>query len=150
MRCWASGVAVVTVFHEGIPHGMTVNSFNSISLEPPIIAVTMTSNARTCRFALASGFLGVNILAYNQKELADRFSGRVGDVHNRFLQVAYHLGEYSIPVLEGALACMQCRITITHPLSQSTLILAEVLKIDEIHAGEPLIYFNRTYHPLGG
>ncbi len=120
MRQWTSGVTVVTTTYRTMPHGMTVNSFSSISLDPPAIAVSMTTSTRTCKYVLASGYFGVHILSQNQQHLADLFSGRGVDESNRFSHVAHAFGIHEIPQLNESMALLQCRVMYTHPLKNST------------------------------
>lgn len=150
MRQWTSGVTVVTTLHQGMPHGMTVNSFTSISLDPPMIAVSMTTTTRTCRYLLASGYFGVHILEQNQQNLADIFSGRGMDESNRFSTVGYFPGIHDIPLLDEPMALLQCRVMNTHPLKNSTIILGEVLAVHVNPEKHPLVYHQRRYHKLGG
>ncbi len=150
MRQWTSGVTVVTTTYRTMPHGMTVNSFSSISLDPPAIAVSMTTSTRTCKYVLASGYFGVHILSQNQQHLADLFSGRGVDESNRFSHVAHAFGIHEVPQLNESMALLQCRVMYTHPLKNSTIILGEVLDVQIHPEKHPLIYHQRMYHKLGG
>ena len=84
MRAWTTGVAVVTATHNGHRYGMTVNSFTSISLEPPLVSVTLKHLTHTHDLVEKSGEFAVTILASDQKDLSDRFAGKISDITDRF------------------------------------------------------------------
>ncbi|MGZ9223072.1 MAG: flavin reductase family protein, partial [Anaerolineales bacterium] len=84
MRAWTSGVAIVTSIYEGQQYGMTVNSFTSISLQPPLISVTLKRLTHTHDLVEKSGLFSVTILTAAQKELSDRFAGKMPGITNRF------------------------------------------------------------------
>ena len=77
MRHWTTGVTIVTSIRNGQHHGMTVNSFTSLSINPALITVTLANTTRTHRFVLTSGVFGVTILSIDQQELAYRFAGKI-------------------------------------------------------------------------
>jgi flavin reductase (DIM6/NTAB) family NADH-FMN oxidoreductase RutF len=84
MRTWTTGVAVITAIHDGQKYGMTVNSFTSVSLEPPLIGITLKQLTHTHELAVKSGEFSITILSADQKELADRFAGKIADIKDRF------------------------------------------------------------------
>jgi flavin reductase (DIM6/NTAB) family NADH-FMN oxidoreductase RutF len=78
MRHWVAGVTVVTSIGQGIQHGMTVSSFTSISLIPPMILVSLERATRTYELVTQSGIFGVSILRLEQQLISERFAGRIG------------------------------------------------------------------------
>src|SRR6266498_3878024 len=84
MRAWTTGVAIVTSTYEGQQYGMTVNSFTSISLEPPLVSVTLKQLTHTHDLVVQSGMFAVTILTKEQKELSERFAGKLPNITNRF------------------------------------------------------------------
>jgi flavin reductase (DIM6/NTAB) family NADH-FMN oxidoreductase RutF len=84
MRAWTTGVAVVTATYDGQRYGMTVNSFTSISLEPPLISVTLKQLTHTHDLLVKSNEFAVTILSSYQKELSDRFAGKMPFFQDRF------------------------------------------------------------------
>lgn len=149
MRLWASGVAVLTARHGENAHGMTVNSFTSISLEPPWVSVSLQKGTRTRDLVLASGFFGVTILAADQQEISDRFAGRVPEEGDRLAGLKTQTLVSGAPLLEGGLAWLDCRVVQTVDASGSTLVIAQVLATRVLQPqGKPLIYFNRSYRTL--
>lgn len=148
MRHWAAGVAVVTSAYQGQRHGMTVNSFTSLSLDPAYISVTLANQTRTHRLVSQSGILGVTILHQDQKELADRFAGKVLQEIDRFEGLPTFNLVSEVPLIEGGIAHLDCRVIHQYGMENSTLFVGEVLAARSCEDFTPLIYFNRTYHRL--
>lgn len=148
MRNWVSGVAIVTSSYKGINHGMTVNSFTSVSLVPPLIVVTLANQTRTCKLIQQSRKLGITILSENQKEISDRFAGKVSEDEDRFsgLNVLHMKSE--ILFLADGLGWLDCIVWKDIDLGASTLFIAEVMNV-ELNFGDPLLYHNQDYYRLG-
>jgi flavin reductase (DIM6/NTAB) family NADH-FMN oxidoreductase RutF len=141
---FASGVTVVTTAHDGHLYGMTVSSFASLSLKPPLILICV-ENALTTRTAISeSGQFAVNILEKRQEHLSRRFATRDND---KFVGVAWHSSRFGLPVLEGALAVIECQLRDTFSGGDHTIFVGEVLDA-EIGQGSPLLYYRRGYHEL--
>jgi flavin reductase (DIM6/NTAB) family NADH-FMN oxidoreductase RutF len=83
-RAWTTGVAVITAVHDGQRYGMTVNSLASISLEPPVVSVTLRQTTHTHDLVAKFGEFSVTILAADQAGISDRFAGKIPDVIDRF------------------------------------------------------------------
>jgi len=148
MRRWVTGVSIVTAEHNGHHHGATVNSLTSISIEPPIIAVTLAKGTRIHQMVLASGLFGVTLLAKTQQPISEIFSGKVADVQDRFEGLAYHVIFQQVPVLNGGLAALGCRVVHQYEMPNSTLFAGEVLAAELGEAQPPLVYVNRGYTGL--
>jgi flavin reductase (DIM6/NTAB) family NADH-FMN oxidoreductase RutF len=149
MRHWTTGVSVVTSQFEGHRHGMTVNSFTSISLDPPHVVVTLANRTRTCALVRQSGTFSVNILRDSQQEISDRFAGRIPEDNDRFHGLEVLTSANGLTLLTGCLAGLDCKVIHTYEMPDSTLFVGEVLEVllakDE---GEPLLYHNRSYRRL--
>ncbi len=149
MRLWTTGVAVLTARHGETAHGMTVNSFASIALEPPWVSVSLQKGTRTRELVLASGFFAVTILSADQREISERFAGRIPEEGNRLAGLATQTLLTGVPLLEGGLAWLDCRVVHTFDAAQSTLFIGEVLATRILQPeGKPLVYFNRHYRSL--
>jgi flavin reductase (DIM6/NTAB) family NADH-FMN oxidoreductase RutF len=148
MRHWTTGVTIVTSIRNGQHHGMTVNSFTSLSINPALITVTLANTTRTHRLVLTSGVFGVTILSIDQQELADRFAGRIPEEEDRFKAVEFFTLVTGAPLIVGGLAHLDCHVTQTVILPESTLFIGEVLAGQRIEDNRPLVYFNRSYHRL--
>ena len=148
MRAWTTGVAVVTAQHNGQRYGMTVNSFTSISLDPPLISVALKHLTHTHELVEKSGEFGVTILASHQKELSDRFAGRSPEIHDRFDGVATETLLIDAPLIRGGIACFNCKVMNSIPVGENTLFVAEVTAVRGEGEGYPLVYHNRVYWQL--
>jgi flavin reductase (DIM6/NTAB) family NADH-FMN oxidoreductase RutF len=152
MRRWVTGVTVVTTQYEGVRHGMTVNSFTSISLEPPLILVSLERTTRTHKMVKASGYFGVTILSENQQKISDCFAGRHTEHQDRFEGLTTLSIKSGIPFISGGLAFFDCRVVSTYDAGTHTLFIAEVLAVaagqDSHDKSKPLIYYNRDYREL--
>jgi flavin reductase (DIM6/NTAB) family NADH-FMN oxidoreductase RutF len=148
MRTWTTGVAVITAMHDGQQYGMTVNSFSSVSLEPPLIAVTLKQLTHTHELVVKSGEFSLTILSSDQKELADRFAGKIPDIKDRFAGVLTERLVLDAPLLKGGIAYFNCRVENSVPIGENTFFLAEVIAASDQGKGEPLVYHNRVYWKL--
>jgi flavin reductase (DIM6/NTAB) family NADH-FMN oxidoreductase RutF len=146
MRRWASGVAVVTSCHDGQMHGMTVNSFSSLSLDPPRVAVTMANGTRSQQMVALSGVFAVTVLSASQQALADRFSGKTMKESDRFAGLDVFTMQTGAPMLTDGLAYLDCRVVQAVAMDHSTLFIGQVLDARRAEELDPLVYFNREYH----
>ena len=148
MRAWTTGVAVVTATHEGQRYGMTVNSFTSISLEPPLISVTLKRLTHTYELVEKSGEFAITILSADQGDLSDRFAGKISDITDRFENVETSKMLIDAPLLKGGMAFFNCRVVNSIPVGENTLFIAEVIAARGGGEGGPLVYHNRVYWKL--
>lgn len=148
MRQWTTGVTLVTSHDRGHPHGMTVTSFTSVSLQPPIILVSLEKSSRTHGMVQKEAAFVVAVLAQDQRDLADRFAGRVPDSDDRFAGVDYHPAASGAPIPLGSLAYLDCRVAGTYSAGTHTLFLGEVIAGEVLREGPPLLYYNRDYRML--
>ncbi len=148
MRHWPAGVTIVTSQYGSDRHGMTVNSFTSVSLAPPVVSVTLANDTRTCKMLLASGILGITILNEDQAELSERFAGHIPEEGNRFLGLEPFVLTTGAPFLAGGSAFLDCRVRMVHPLDTSTLFLLDVIAAQSSSQYRPLVYFNRGYQKM--
>ena len=148
MRAWSAGVTVVTAAYEGIKHGMTVNSFTSISLNPALITVSLQQNTRTHELVSKSKAFGLTILSTEQTRLSNLFAGRIPGVEDRFADLQTETLVTGSPLIVGGLSWMDCRVVQTFDAGMNTLFIAEVVAARGNGSGEPLIYHNRVYWKL--
>jgi flavin reductase (DIM6/NTAB) family NADH-FMN oxidoreductase RutF len=145
MRAWTTGVAVVTASHDGQQYGMTVNSFTSISLEPPLIAVALKQLTHTHDLVVKSNEFSVTILSAGQQELSDRFAGKMPNIHDRFENLQTETLVIQAPLIKGGMAYFNCRVVNAIPIGENTLFVAEVIAARGEGQGDPLVYHNRVY-----
>lgn len=148
MRRWATGVTLVTAQHNNIQHGMTVSSFTSVSLKPPLVLVSLEQNAKTTRLIHASGAFGVSILGEDQHLISERFAGRLPEINNRFDGLEFFILKTGAPLLAAGLANLDCRIVSAIDAGTHTLFLGEVVDLRIGSNTKPLIYYERGYHTL--
>lgn len=150
MRNWASGVAVVTSTLDGSMHGMTVNSLHSVSLDPPMVIVTLAKKTRTHEMVCTSGIFGISILSEEQQWISERFAGKSSAEENRFSGVPVFYLETGVPLIEGSIAWLECTVRQQTVLPHSTMFLGEVNNSVCCGNTSPLVYLNRTYHSIKG
>jgi flavin reductase (DIM6/NTAB) family NADH-FMN oxidoreductase RutF len=107
---FATGITVVTVRDGDGVRGMTANSFTSVSLDPPLVLVSVDLRNRTHQLIEESGRFAVNVLSQQHRDWSDRFAGRHGDLQGQFDDVPHRLTDCGLPLFEGALASFVCRL----------------------------------------
>jgi flavin reductase (DIM6/NTAB) family NADH-FMN oxidoreductase RutF len=143
---FTTGITVVTVLDNlGRPHGMTVNSFSSVSLDPPLVLVSIDLRNAILGHFISSSWFAINILAEHQEHLSRRFSSPSED---RFVDVNWHAGVSGTPILEGTLAHLECSVVRTFEAGDHTLLIGEVRQAGYVE-GKPLVYFDSGYKGLG-
>jgi len=147
LRTWTTGVAIIMAADENSPYGMTVNSLNSVSIEPPVISVVLQTKTHIYSLVTKTQTFGITILRADQRELSERFAGHVHK-QDRMDGVATQTLSTGAPFLTEGLALLDCRIIHTHSAGENILILGEVVDARIHTADEPLVYHNRGYHRL--
>ena len=140
-----SGVTVVTTLsNDNRPAGITVSAFSSVSLEPPMVLVCIDKRASLHNHLSEGSHFAVNILADHQQEISQRFAARD---ENRFEGARYRCGVNGAPLLEGALAYIECRVVHVYPGGDHTIIVGEV-ESTSVADHKPLAYFRGNYGGL--
>jgi len=146
MRHVPTGVTVVTTLKEGEPRGITVNAFASVSLDPPSLLICINREARSYLFISTSRVFCVNVLAGDQRRLAEHFSGKVREL--QFADIEYVVDATGAPVLSGAIAHFDCEVSQEHQIGSHSILIGRVLSCSA-RAGSPLGYFNGGFHDFG-
>lgn len=142
---FASGVTVVTARDaSGKLHGITVSAFCSVSLDPPLILVCIDKNTGSHYALTETDSFVVNILREDQQYLSDRFASYLPD---KFEAVSYSLGIGDLPILEDALANLECRLVNSHDGGDHTIFVGQIERAT-IGDGKPLVYFHGNYRKL--
>ncbi|MQB00750.1 MAG: flavin reductase [Actinobacteria bacterium] len=143
-RRFASGVTLVTVATGDIPHGMTASAFSSVSLEPPVVLVCLEKTSQTRAMVTEAGTFVVNVLAADQEHIAREFSlpGM-----KSFTDHIHREGIDGAPVIDGAIAWFECRVTDVVDGGDHDVFLGNVIDCGA-HPGEPLLYYDRKYRSL--
>jgi len=143
---FATGVAVITARAEDdAVVGMTMSSFNSVSLDPPLVLFSVARSAHSLPAMLAARAYGVNVLGRDQEHLSNRFSKALQD---KWANVDHTLGHGETPLLTGALAHFQCVPYAHHDGGDHVIFLARVLRFAHADVGAPLIFYRGRYHGL--
>lgn len=142
---FASSVTVVTVKTEDqMHHGMTVSAFSSLSLDPPLVLVCIDKSASLHSDLKEGRCFAVNILSEEQETVSRRFASRAGD---RFDGIGYKVGVTGAPLLDGALAHLECRVKLVYPGGDHTIFVGEV-EATTVAEGRPLAYYRGGYARL--
>jgi flavin reductase (DIM6/NTAB) family NADH-FMN oxidoreductase RutF len=149
MACFATGVTVITVDQDGEVHGMTANAFTAVSLDPLLVLVCVDHRARTHAHLHSRKRFGVNVLRSDQQAISEYYA-RSTETHQRAESAGARFGRtpHGTPVLEGALAYLECRLHSTQAAGDHTIFIAEVEQV-EVREGEPLLYFRSQYRDIG-
>ena len=143
LGCFATGVTVVTApVEHGDPVGMTVSSFNSVSLDPPLVLFSIARTAHSLGALENAGAYAVNVLASDQADLSNRFA-RAGEL--KWAGVPHHRGWGDAPILEGALASFECEPFAVYEGGDHLVFLGRVMRHQSDPDGSPLVYFRGGY-----
>ena len=140
---WASGVTVITTLRERVPHGMTASSFSSLSLDPPLVLVSVDQSARLHQMLPETGRYGVSILAQGQDFLSTHFAGRPNDR----LQIPWIEAE-GLPFIDGALAHLACDVFSAIPAGDHIIYVGRITHAQVWSDREPLLYHSGKYCSL--
>ena len=141
---FASGVTIVTTEHGGRPYGMTVASFASLSLRPPLVLVCVEKTVKSHDAIAAAGKFAVSILGAGQADVSNRFASRVED---KFEGIAVSRGTTGVPLINGALTTIECEIRDQLPGGDHSIFVGEVVAVTT-GEGAPLVYFRSGYRNL--
>jgi flavin reductase (DIM6/NTAB) family NADH-FMN oxidoreductase RutF len=142
---FATGVAIASVLDEnGAPHGLTVSSFTSVSLDPPLILICLGHAVASIELFRAAGHFGINILGEDQRPLSELFARKGQD---RFDGLEWRRGVSGVPLLKGVLATMECAVRRQVTAGDHDILIGEMV---HAHTGEgaPLIHYASRYRRL--
>jgi flavin reductase (DIM6/NTAB) family NADH-FMN oxidoreductase RutF len=148
MGCFATGVTVITVDQDGEVHGMTANAFTSVSLDPMLVLVCVDYRARTHAHLHARKRFGVNVLCSDQQAISEYYA-RSSETHQHAEEAGAHFDRTAqgTPVLQGALAYLECSLQRAENAGDHTIFIAEVEEV-VVREGEPLLYFQGKYRGI--
>lgn len=148
MGHFVTGVTVVSTFDDaGRPAGITINALSSVSLDPPLVVVALDRGRFMTPIVHAAGRFAVSILGEHQQALSDCFAGApVEPGREAFCGAAWSPGESGLPILDGAIASLECLVVGTYPVGDHDLFIGrvEALANDQQHP-QPLLYYRRRY-----
>ena len=146
LGCFATGVTVITCLQgDGTPAGLTVNSFTSVSLEPPLLLVCLHKMAASAPALTAAEYFAINVLQTGQQPASIRFSTRAED---RFGSTPWACGEAGAPILEESLCVFECERYAVYDGGDHDILVGKVVKASFDAALDPLLYFRGRYRRL--
>lgn len=137
-----TGVAVVTAVHEGVPAGLTVGSFTSVSLDPPLVAFTVIREARSWPRIESAGAFCVNVLAADQEPLCRLFSSRETA---KFRDLSWRPATSGAPILDDVLAWIDCDTERVLEAGDHHLVIGRVRDLDVERTVPPLLFYRGGY-----
>lgn len=144
---FATGVTVVTaVSPEGKNAGMTASSFNSVSLDPPMVLWSAGTQAREYDVFAHCKKFAVHVLSEAQAELSNRFATPGIE---KFEGIDWTLSDNNLPVIKGCPLCLQCETVASHEVSDHTILIGRVVDVDLNTEVPPLLYYGSAYYRLG-
>lgn len=144
-RRFATGITVVTTAVDGVPYGLVVNAFSSISLAPPLVLVCVAETTSTYERLFCGEHFAVNILARDQADIASTFARSGGD---KFAHVAWQPGEHGSPIIDGVSAALELQVQTRLPAYTHTIFIGRVLQAHTRDV-DPLIYLGSRFYDGG-
>jgi flavin reductase (DIM6/NTAB) family NADH-FMN oxidoreductase RutF len=142
---FATGVTIASVLdNQGTPHGLTVSSFTSVSLEPPLILICLGHAVTSVEWFRASPYFGISVLHDHQREISERFARKGED---RFDGLPWHPGATGMPLLDGALATIECAVERRLTAGDHDILIGLMIEA-QVSEGNPLVYYSSRYRRL--
>lgn len=142
MGCFATGVAVVTaVDKNGTKVGMTINSFNSVSLEPPLVLWSIANDSQSFETFVDAEHFAVNVLAVHQQDICEQFAARGAD---KFIGLECSEGIAGVPILPTCSAVFECRAEHRYDGGDHAILVGRVLGFED-RKTDPLIFYRGHY-----
>lgn len=146
LGCFATGVTVITALSaSGEPIGLTISSFNSVSLDPPMILWSLSADSPSLEAFRGATHYAVNVLAAEQQEVSNRFAMRSGD---RFANVAWRKSARGLPLIDGCCAWFECANELQYPGGDHLIFVGRVERFVQGEANLPLIFHGGRYREL--
>jgi flavin reductase len=143
---FATGVTVVTTRGEDHAYGMTANAFSSVSLDPPLVLVCVIKPSEGCEHIERNRCFAVNILGEEQEPVSRYFASRDRPRgRDAFREIAHRLGASGSPIIDGALAYLDCRLHASHAAGDHEIFIGEVLEIGRTADARPLVFHGGQY-----
>jgi flavin reductase (DIM6/NTAB) family NADH-FMN oxidoreductase RutF len=145
LGCFATGVTVATCLSGDEPAGLTVNSFTSVSLDPPLLLVCLAKTAASAPALVEAASFAINVLQTEQRPASITFSTRVED---RFGSTPWSQGEAGAPILKDSLCVFECERYAVYDGGDHHILVGKVVKASFDAALDPLLYFRGKYRRL--
>lgn len=138
---FATGVTIVTAMEDGVPVGFSCQSFTSLSLQPPMVALAPAKTSTSWPRIARAGAFCVNVLSAGQEEVCRAFAVSGGD---KFAGIEWRPGENGAPVIEGSLAVIECELGIVHDAGDHELVTGRVQRLS-VGEGSPLLFYRGRF-----
>lgn len=149
MGRFATGVTVVAARHGPLLAGMTANAVASISLDPPLLMASISRESETHVAIVGSHSFAVSVLGPDQQAIAECFAlPTTAGKLQRFCDAPWHEAESGSPILDGAIAFFDCRLSESYPAGTHTLFIGEIVAAGYEESGEPLLWFGSRYRHI--
>lgn len=145
MRTFPQAVTIVTAISRGGPFGVTVSAFSSISLDPPLVLVSLIKGTRAHNILTSAEEFAVSVLSSDQSSLSETFAGRSESQKSPFDDLPFRKGRNGCMVLESGVGYVECRKSGTHDEGDHTLVMGRVTHVKLNRHAPPLVYYNRHY-----
>lgn len=143
---FATGVTIVTVNTGDRYHGMTVNAFSSVSLDPPLVQFCADVETQTHDLVADVGHYGVNVLTRSQESLSNRFAGAHHELADPFEDIDLRTGATGAPLFQDALAVFDCSLAASHEAGDHTIYVGRIEEGSVQNPDEPpLTFFTGNY-----
>ncbi|MFQ5750803.1 MAG: flavin reductase family protein [bacterium] len=142
---FATGVTIITVKNEDGMHGLTVNAFTSLSLDPPLVLICIQKNGVSHGYFSGTRSFVVNILNEKQEELANRFADTQLNSQQRFQQLSFQFTRDGIPILRGTLGHLECRLVNQYDGGDHSIFIGQVENAEVAETGKPLLFYESQY-----
>jgi flavin reductase (DIM6/NTAB) family NADH-FMN oxidoreductase RutF len=149
MGRFATGVTVVAARQGPLLAGMTANAIASISIDPPLLSAGISRSSETHAAIVASHSFAVSVLSAEQQAVAECFAQSTTAAKlQRFCDAPWHEAETGSPIIDGAIAFFDCRITAAHPGGDHTIFVGEIVAAGYDEGAEPLLWYGSRYRRL--
>lgn len=146
LGCFATGVTVVTGLGANDEKlGVTASSFNTVSLDPPLVLFSLNRHAYSMPHFLESGHFAVNVLREDQVDLADRFATPLAD---KWDGIGFEIWDFGCPILSDALASFECRTRYTYDGGDHLIFVGEIERMRSDPDGHPLLFYRGHYQSI--
>lgn len=150
MRRFPTGVTIITARVGAQMHGMTANSFTSVSLDPMLVLVAIKRGNTMHNFVTRAEGFAINILSRDQELCAKRFAHQVAHPADPFGDIVYHTAITGAPIFDDSIAHLDCRVVAAHDAGDHTLFIGEVVALGfgNARTAEPLVWIDGHYYSL--
>ncbi len=145
---YPTGVSAITATSgDGMPLGLIVGTFSSVSLDPPLVGFLPDKGSSTWPKIEQTGHFCVNVLASDQLDVCRQLAGKAAD---KFAHVGYTVSDHNLPVVTGALATIECRLHSVTDAGDHFFVLGRVLRLEATREADPMLFFRGRYGGFAG